>query len=97
MDDSLCNPVQCEEINVRVDIRPKSYYMDQFQAQSITLESGLIIPLQYDGVLPYLPVRRPTINELKSCDRYTLTSRFDWDPYKTGSSFSRMEYSDTEI
>ena len=74
MDDSLSNPIQSEEAGVGVDLRPKYYYNDEEHAQAITFPDGSIIPIQYDGSLHFIPVRRPTPNEIENCRRLQLTS-----------------------
>ena len=56
MDESLANPIQLEENNVRVNTRPRTYYPDDPNAQSILFEDGTRLHILYDGVLPYLPV-----------------------------------------
>ena len=91
MDDSLINPIQCEENNVRVDIRPRAYYPHCDHAQSVRFDDGTELRLQYDGVLPYLPVRRPTKDEIHYCRRLTMTSRDLWDPHMVDGSFSRLQ------
>ena len=62
MDDSLSNPIQSEEAGVGVDLRPKYYYKDENHAQTITFPDDTIIPILYDGSLPFIPVRWPTPN-----------------------------------
>ena len=39
-------------------------------------------------MLPYLPVRRPTKEEVHTCDRIELTSRYDWNPFLLEDCFS---------
>ena len=90
MIDSLVNPIQCEENNVRVDIRPRAYYPNCPTAQSLQFENGMQLALHYDGVLPYLPVRRPTPDEVHHCQRLVLTSKDLWDPYVLNGSFSSL-------
>ena len=90
MDDSLANPIQLEENNVRVDTRPRTYYPDDPNAQSILFEDGTRLHILYDGVLPYLPVRRPTKEEIATCRRLELTTRDGWDPFLMRGSFSSM-------
>ena len=58
------------------------------------------MPIAYDNVLPYLPVRRPTSEEIDACDRLELTSRFNWYPYTKEKLFALIEtdiYKDTNI
>ena len=64
MTDSLLNPVQCEENDARIDMRPRLYYPNVDTAQSMTFADGTRLNIPYDGVLPYLPVRRPTKEEI---------------------------------
>ena len=75
MIDSLINPIQCEENNVCVDVRPKAYYPQSPLAQSISFDNGITLPLLYDVVLPYLLVRKPTPDEIHYCTRLSMTSR----------------------
>ena len=44
---SLDNPIQCEDIDVRVDLRPKVYYINMNNAKSITFLDGTPIPVEY--------------------------------------------------
>ena len=67
MNDSLLNPIQSEENGVKIDIRPRLYYPDTTSAQSMVFPDGTRLNIVYDGVLPYLPVRRPTKEEVHSC------------------------------
>ena len=96
MDDSLANPIQSEEVGIRIDLRPKKYHTQATEAQTITLVSGEVIPIQYDGVLPFIPIRRPTSEEIEHCQRVQLTSKFDWDPFSTTGTFSKVD-SETRI
>ena len=80
MQDSLSNSIQSEEVGVRVDLRPQRYYEGEGNPQSITFKNGMVLPILYEGVLPYLLVRRPTPLEIEHCSRLELTSRDDWDP-----------------
>ena len=77
MDDSLSNPIESEVAGVGVDLRPKYYYKDKEHTQTITFPDGTMIPILYDGSLPFKPVRRPTSNEIENCRRLQLTSRDD--------------------
>ena len=60
MSDSLMNPIQAEEAEVRVDTRPKRYYPHDIGCQCLTFPDGTIIPVLYEVVLPYIPTRSPT-------------------------------------
>ena len=50
--DYLANPIQCEDNYMRVDLRPKLYYPNNNNTQSITFPDGNPIPVEYNGVLP---------------------------------------------
>ena len=89
MGDSLANLIQSEEYGIHMDLRPRKYYPDDDSCQSITLEDGTKIPILYDGVLPYIPVRRPTPFEIENCPRIALTSRDLWDPSLVNASFTQ--------
>ena len=90
MEDSLMNPIQAEEEGVRVDTRPSYYYPNNDHAQTVTFADGTIIPVKYHGVLPYIPVRRPTPQEIQHCRRLSLSSRYDWDPFMKSERFSHV-------
>ena len=90
MEDSLCNPIQSEEAGTKVDIRSRHYYEDSDGLQSIMFPDGTIIPILYDGLLPYIPVRRPRPTETDGCRRIQLTLRDDWDPYHFSSRLSTL-------
>ena len=90
MDDSLINPIQCEDHGVRVDVRPRAFYPNEERAQSIFFDDGTEIPIKYSGVLPYISVRRPTHEEVASCRHLSLTSKYNWDPFMLDGTFSRV-------
>ena len=90
MEDSLCNPIQSEEAGTRFDIRPRHYYKDSDGLQSMMFPDGTIIPILYDSVLPYIPVRRPRPKEIDSCKRIQLTLKDDWDPYQLSNRLSTL-------
>lgn len=96
MEDALANPIQMEENDVRVDTRPRCFYPGEELAQSITFPDGTRINIAYDGVLPYIPVRRPTKEEIHNCRRLEVTSRDGWDPFMERSSFSSIQGTPTE-
>ena len=81
MQDSLSNPIQSETNGIRIDLRPKLHYAEDGQTQTITFPNGIVLPILYEGVLPYIPVRRPTPFEIENSMRLELTSRDDWAPY----------------
>ena len=88
MDDSLINPVQAEEAGIHIDLRPIRYYPSDIGCQTISFPDGTILPILFDGVLPYLPVRRPTKDEVQHCRRLAMSNRSPWDPFLLHGSFS---------
>ena len=54
MEDSLINPIQCEDQGIHVDLRPHWFYphLDSKECQNIKFEDCFTIPLEFDGVLP---------------------------------------------
>ena len=75
MSDSLLNPIQAEEVVICVDTLPKQYFPNNIVCQSLHFSSGTIIPVLYEGVLPYIPIRRPTKEEAHHCQRLEMSSR----------------------
>ena len=88
MDDSLQNPIQCEEAGVRIDLRARKYYPSCHDSQRILFPDGTVIPIKYDGPLPFISVRRPTKWEIHNCTRLQLSDRVPWAPFTLSNSFS---------
>ena len=88
MEHSLLCPNQCEDNDVRIDLRPARFYPDQSTASTISVPGGLILPIEHKGPLPCVHVRHPTSDELLTCEIIQLTSTNDWDPYAIGYQFS---------
>lgn len=83
MEHSLLCPVQCEDNGIRVDLRPKFYYPTCPTASTVRCPThDIIIPLTHHGPLPFFNVRRPTTEELLSCEIIEITSPHDWNPYQ---------------
>ena len=95
MEDGLLNPIQCMENNIRIDIRPSRFCPDEPLSQSFSIPSlDMILPIQYDGVLPFLSVRRPSAAELRDCTRIHITSNAgDWNPHSMDSSLAPVSLS----
>ena len=55
MTDSLLQPIQCLQNDVYVDIRPKSQFLNDDSAQTISFQDNKL-PLEFNGPLPYLHV-----------------------------------------
>ena len=43
----LDNPIKCDDNDVIIDLRPKLYYPNKNNAQSITFPCGTSIPVEY--------------------------------------------------
>ena len=56
---SLLNPIQSEEVGVRVDTQPKRYWPNDFGCQSLHLPDGTNITVLYEVVIPYIPICCP--------------------------------------
>lgn len=82
MDGSLLNPIQCMDHGIKIDIRPKLYYPEEKSAQTFEIPSlRRILPIQYNGSVPFLHVRKPTREEMETCTHVEITSRDNWDPH----------------
>ena len=90
MNDSLLNPIQAEEVGVHVDIRPRRYYPEDIGCQSIQFPDGTVIAVEYDGVLPFVHVRRPTKEEVHDCRRLAMSTREPWDPFMLTGEFCKL-------
>ncbi len=95
MDDGLVNPIQCLQNDVKIDCRPRIFYPEDDDAQTIQFE-GQCIQVLYDGPLPYINVRRPTSDEWMNCAHFDMTSKEEWNPYSKSSCISTMN-ADTDI
>ena len=60
MEYSLANPLLSEYNGIHIDIRLKNDYPNDSSSHKVPLSDVTIIPILYDGVLPYIPVWRPT-------------------------------------
>jgi hypothetical protein len=82
MDGSLLNPVQRMEHGIKIDIRPRLFYPDTPTAQTFEIPSlQRLFPIQYEGSVPFLHVRKPTQEEIQTCTHVEITSRSSWDPH----------------
>ena len=88
MEHVLLCPNQCETNGVKIDLRPSHFYPMSDTASTIIFPSGLTIPIEHDGPLPYFHVRHPTDEELLLCPTLEMTSYDDWNPYNLGVDLS---------
>ena len=87
-EDFLLNPIQTEEQGVNIEVCPHRYYPNDPNIQCMIFEDGTQIPIEYDGVLPFIPTRRPTNDEIHSSRQLALSHRYDWDPKLLHGTFS---------
>ena len=93
LEDSLLNPIQAEEQGVNVDVRPRRYYPNDPNIQCMILTDGTHLPIEYDDILPFIPLWHPTNEEIHSSRRVSLSPWYDWDPKLLHGSFSRITVS----
>ena len=74
---SLLCPNQLRDNQTVVDDTPRQY--DHTSTHCISI-GDFKIPLQLDGVISYFESTKPTADELKYNQRYTLTSDTPWNP-----------------
>jgi hypothetical protein len=73
MDGSLLNPVQRMEHGIKIDIQPRLFYPDTPTAQTFEIPSlQRLFPIQYEGSVPFLHVRKPTQEEIQTCTHVRL-------------------------
>ena len=78
MIDSLTNPILYEDNHLRMNLCPKLYYTNNSNNKLITLPYANSITVEYNGVLTFIAIHKPTKYEVGNCERITLTSKFDW-------------------
>ena len=82
MKDSLFSTNQVRANGIIVDDVPKCFDVEGTSRQAIIIpEKNIKLPLEQNGPTLHLPVRYPTENELKECERIELTSMSGWSPY----------------
>ena len=85
MNDSLLCPNQCRENGIMIDTRPKVYCNDPNAETMECPEAEIRIPIWHHGRLPFILVRRPTMEETLTCDYIDVTSDAEWEPYREHS------------
>ena len=80
--DAIACPNQLRLNGVSVDERPSSLFPNESNTQQICAD-GVVFPLLLRGPLTYLPIRRPSKNEIGNSELQviSLTSPHGWDPY----------------
>ena len=63
-----------------MDVRPTKYY-PHTECQRLVFPDGTVIPIEYDGVFPFIQVRCPTHDEIQYCKRLVITDQTEWNPH----------------
>jgi hypothetical protein len=79
MPTSLINANQMRANGHVVEDCPQQF--DAKSSHSIKTRCGLDISLSIRGVISYIPMRKPTANEIATCPRIEMTSDMPWDPH----------------
>ena len=92
---TLLNPNQIRAAGHKVHDCPRQY--DTSSSHSIITDDGLEMPLYMKGVISYLPLRKPTQEEIELAPRIEMTEDLPWDP--TSHDFANKEerYRDATI
>ena len=90
MTDSLLQPIQCLQNGIHINTNPKRYFKDDPKAQTISFDD-VSLPLEFNGPLPFIHVRRPTKSEFDNCSHFELTSHDEWDPYNPSSAINMIK------
>jgi hypothetical protein len=94
MNDSLLQPIQCLNNGVRVNTNPSCHFEDDPTAQTISI-NDTVLPIEFNGPLPFIQVRRPTQSEFDQCTHFELTSHDEWDPYTSSQALKMINTQDT--
>jgi len=80
---SLINPNQMRANGLEVDDIPKHLLRDPSKSMhSIYIpDHDIRLPIAMRGVISYLPIRKPTIQEMEACRWVNLTAEAEWDPH----------------
>ena len=70
--DSIACPNQLRANNIYIDDRPLQFYPSESDTQCIRVD-GITLPLRMHGPLSYLPIRRPTLDEMSDDRAKRLT------------------------
>jgi Reverse transcriptase (RNA-dependent DNA polymerase) len=79
---SLLNPNQMRSNGIVVDDVPLHLAQSDEATHSIYCpDIKLRMPLMMEGVVSYLPTRKPTPHEIENCEHIQLTGEEDWNPH----------------
>jgi hypothetical protein len=91
MNHSLLCPNQLRHHGIVVNDSPR--VLNPQSSHLIIIPGKLKRPLMSNGIISLLETRKPTDDELTSCEKIDLTSSAPWDPYS--SMFQELEDSIT--
>ena len=81
---SLLNPNQLRSFGVKVQDVPKQFEKSSSHSLEVPRkgqgEVALKLPLEMRGIISYFDVRKPSPEELRTCERLECTSEDPWDP-----------------
>ena len=98
MEHALLCTNQCRTNGILVDTRPSIYYPGEPDAQYIIDPgSGERMPIHHWGPMPYINVRRPTDEEILTCDEIHMTSLENWSPYENSTINERITHTRNTI
>ena len=94
MNDSILVPMQARYNGIIIDDVPKDLCHYGVSTQSIfSPQTDFSVPIEYNGPIPYIPVRYPTDDDLENYKWIELTSTSEWNPYPNSSISSILQYS----
>jgi hypothetical protein len=89
MEHSLLSPNQARAFSHQLCLNPKQYTGGQ-SLHGIKSESDdIMIPFQMHGCISYIPIYRPTPEELRNCPYVYRTAEEQWEPY--ADTFAQAE------
>jgi len=92
------NPNQIRSNGVIVDDCPTHLSPNKSSTHSIYFpEHDVKIPLQLNGIISYISIRKPTQLEIETCTWLELTSDDDWDPYAPSFEENEDKYQSVNI
>ena len=87
MKHALLCPNQARENGVIIDDIP--HHLDHTGTSTFSIDVGEYnLPLHRHGPTAYVPLRRPTEDELNHCSIVDITEEEEWDPYKNSHVYA---------
>jgi len=98
MPNSLLNPNQIRSNGVTVDDCPTHLSPNKDSTHTIYFpEEDMRLPLQLNGIISFLSIRKPSKKEIETCTWLELTSDEEWDPYADTFADNESKYKSTHI